>query len=468
MKESGKMAAGLIIFIGLIVWCLAPVFAQTTTFNFHPDGSTSRKHVSDFGVSISRFDREMRVLEKSHYFPGGVRMRLSTKYRYENNMLVEKVAYNYTQGYEKDIYRFNQYGYETENRSYTSQTEGNWKEISYLIQGYNERNNRIYFRSKYTGPGTLTNKMSRTTYDYDKRTSSTIWYDFDRNDREISSSRSRSGIADWQLERAGEFVFDINKHFENKRSNRAVYWTDYDSNGNRVEKTFVNHNTVFKTIDKNGRVIRIVFASPDSDGEDVPLYQEDEGIDFRYDVQGRLIETESFHYDESYEKTTFKHGRNVEAKHYRRNKNGSWKLMSTKSYANLDEFTPHQVSNGNQPVASSTKQENTGISAQSEMYETPVAQSTSAKPSQALPSQSLVNDLNGIHIASNQKESLSAFSLDAEKLTHIADVLSHTTGTEVTEEQVLALAMQLLIENYNADLREMNTAYLKDKVSVFD
>ncbi len=90
------------------------------------------------------------------------------------------------------------------------------------------------------------------------------------------------------------------------------------------------------------------------------------------------------------------------------------------------------------------------------------------KPSKVPTSQSLVTDLNGLNIESNQRESLSAFSLDAEKLTHIADVLSYTTGTNVTEEQVLALAMQLLIENYNADLREMNTAYLRDKVSVFD
>ena len=75
-----------------------------------------------------------------------------------------------------------------------------------------------------------------------------------------------------------------------------------------------------------------------------------------------------------------------------------------------------------------------------------------------------MNDLNGLEIESKESESLSVFSLDAEKLTHIADVLSHTTGAKVTEEQVLALAMQLLIENYNADLREMNTTYLRDKV----
>lgn len=465
MKGFGKMAAGLIIFIGLIVWCLAPVFAQTTTFNFHPDGSTSRKYVSDFGVAFSRYDKEMRLVENFHYFPGGVRMRMSDKFRYENNMMVERVAYIYTQGFERQTRKFSQSGYETELRSYTSQTEGNWKEISYMIQGYNERNNRNYFRVKYTGPGDLINSMSRTTYDYQNRTRSVVSYKFDANDREISSEKFKSGIADWQLERAGEFVFDIKKHGENFRSNRVVNWTETDRNGNRIEKVFVNSSTFYRTIDRFGRITRIVFGDPSSDENNNPTYDENEWIDFRYDQQGRLIETESSHYTESHEKTTFKHGRKIEAKHYRMNKNGGWRLIDTKSYNNLDLLTPKKVINGNQPVASSTQQGNSG---NSEIHEAPVAQSTSAKPSRPFSSQSLVNDLNGLEIESNESESLSAFSLDAEKLTHIADVLSHTTGAKVTEEQVLALAMQLLIENYNADLREMNTAYLRDKVSVFD
>lgn len=80
----------------------------------------------------------------------------------------------------------------------------------------------------------------------------------------------------------------------------------------------------------------------------------------------------------------------------------------------------------------------------------------------------VVQDLNGLNIESNESESLNAFSLGAEKLEHIADVLNHATGSKVSKEQVLALAMQLLIENYNADLREMNTAYLRDKVSIFE
>ncbi|PHR26073.1 MAG: hypothetical protein COA38_15795 [Fluviicola sp.] len=459
MKGSGKIVAG-IIFIGIVVWISTPIFAQTTIFTFPPDGSISRKHVSDFGISIVHYDQEMRLLENSHYFPGGVRMRMSDKYRYENNMMVERIAYIYTQGYEKETQKFNQKGYEVEGRSYISQTEGNWKEIRYMLQGYDERNNRSYFRVKYTGYGSLVNSMSRTTYDYPNRTRTRVDYEFDANDREISSSSHKGRLADWQYERAGEFVFDIKKHGENLRPDRVVNWTGRDQNGNRIEKVFVNSSVFYKTVDRNGRVIRIVFGSPSWDEDNNPTYDEDETIEFRYDQQGRLVETESKHYSESHEKTIFKHGRKVEAKHYRMNKNGSWKLIDTKIYDNLDLLTPGKKVSGNHPVATSIRQENP------EVYQAPIAQSSSTTKSPT--SQSLVKDLNGLEIESGQSEALSAFSMDAERLTHIADVLSHATGVKVTEEQVLALAMQLLIENYNADLREMNTAYLRDKISVFD
>lgn len=468
MKEQRKITAGILIFVGLIVWCLAPVFAQTTTYNFHPDGTMTNEHDSHEGYSIERYDDQMRMLEQAHYFAGGVRKRLITKYRYENNMLAEKISYNYTQGYERETYSYNEFGYETENRSYTSQTEGNWKEISYMIHEYDERNNESYFRVKHTGYGDLINTMTRTNYDYANRTRSYVDYKFDANDREISSHSGRGRMADWQFERAGQFVFDINKHSENVRSNRVVSWNGRDEKGNRQEIVFMNSSTVSRSFDRNGRVIQLKLGDPDYDKDNKPLYSYDEIIDFLYDDQGRLIETISKHYKESKEKRTFSHGSNNVVKHFRQTANGGWKLISTTNYTSIDLFTPGRNVGIAQSSAASVQQQNSGAIA-SGVSQNPPSQSSS--PNTAIPnpmSGSLVNDLNGLNIESNESESLSVYALDAEKLAHIADVLSHTTGVKVTEEQVLALAMQLLIENYNADLREMNTAYLRDKVSVFD
>ena len=67
----------------------------------------------------------------------------------------------------------------------------------------------------------------------------------------------------------------------------------------------------------------------------------DEVIDFRYDRQGRLIETSSKHYREKEENWVYKHGRKVEGKHYRRTSNGGWKLLETKNFNDIDLFTPN-------------------------------------------------------------------------------------------------------------------------------
>ena len=75
----------------------------------------------------------------------------------------------------------------------------------------------------------------------------------------------RSGLADWQFEREGEYVFDIANDGVNIRENRVINWEGTDYNGNRVEKVFMNHTIFSRTIDKNNRVIRIELGSPNYD-----------------------------------------------------------------------------------------------------------------------------------------------------------------------------------------------------------
>jgi hypothetical protein len=459
-----RMTAGIMI-MGIIMWSFSPVFAQVMTFNFHPDGTMTNEHDSPKGYSIERYDNQMRIVEVSHYFPGGKRMKMFDKYRYEDNMLAEKISYIYTQGYERETYKYNEYGYETESRHFTSQTEGNWAQDQHVVNEYDDWNNTIYFRSKGTRFG-LINLMSRTNYDYENRTRSVIEFEFDANDREIGSRSYRSGLADWQLERKGKYVFDHDKHGSNMRPNRVIFWEGKDYNGNRVEKVLMNHNVLARTIDRNDRIIRIELGNPAYDDNHNVFYEYDEVIDFKYDRQGRLIETISKHYTQPQEKWTYNHGRKIEAKHCRKRSNGSWKVVQTKNLNSIDIFTPKYgvYFNSSSATASSVQQGQVGGA----VSQTPPLQNSGSNTAKPELSSSLVDDLNGLNIESNESEMLSAFSLDADRLSHIADVLSHATGTKISEEQVLALAMQLLIENYNADLREMNNEYLRDKVSVFD
>lgn len=463
MKGAGRITIA-IIFIGASMWSFSPVFSQVMTFTFQLDGTMINEHDSPKGYSIERYDHQMRPLEVFHYFPGGERMRMFDKYRYEDNMMVEHISYIYTQGYERETFQYNQYGYETESRHYTSQTEGNWIQDQHVVHEYDDHNNPTYFRSKGTRFGQI-NLMSRTNYDYDHRTRSVIEYEFDSNDREISSRSFRGNLADWQLERKGKYVFDMKTHGANVRPNRVVNWTGTDYNGNRIEKVFMNHMVTSRIIDKNDRVVRIELGGPAYDDNNDLFYEYDEVIDFRYDRQGRLVETVSKHYRESEEKRVFKHGREIEAKHYRKKSNGGWKLLKTKSYSSIESFVPKY---GSSVVQTSSTASSVQQGHEVAISQAPAVQHSGENSTRSTSTHSLVNDLNNLDIESNESETLSAFSLDADRLSHIAEVLSHATGTKITEEQVLALAMQVLIENYNADLRDMNNDYLRDKVSVFD
>ncbi|MFK7787313.1 MAG: hypothetical protein AB8B56_19475 [Crocinitomicaceae bacterium] len=462
--RAERIVAGLMV-VGVVMWSFSTGFAQVMTFNFHPDGTMTNTYDGPKGYSIEHYDDQMRIIEVSHYFPGGKRMKMFDKYRYEDNMLAEKISYIYTQGYERETFKYNQYGYETESRHYASQTEGNWAEDHYVINEYDDWNNTVYFRSKGTRFG-LVNLMSRTNYDYDHRTRSVIEYEFDGNDREVASRSHRSGLADWQMERKGKFVFDIDTHGENVRHNRVINWKGTDYNGNRVEKVLINHDIIARTFDQNDRIVRIEIGNPSYDDNKNLFYEYDKVIDFKYDRKGRLIETVSKHYSQMQEKWEYKHGRAIEAKHYRMRSNGGWKLLKTNTVNSIDIFTPKYGTymNPSSSAASSVQQQQAGAA----ISHIPPVQNSGSTASKPELTHSLVNDVNGLPIESSESEMLSAFSIDADRLAHIADVLSHATGTKITEEQVLALAMQLLIENYNADLREMNNDYLRDKVSVFD
>ena len=185
------------------------------------------------------------------------------------------------------------------------------------------------------------NILIRTNYDYVNRTRAGIEYEFDANDREISSHSFRSGLADWHFESPDVFVFDINKHAPNLRPNRVVKWEGSDKNGNRVEKVFVDHEAVTRTFDDAGRVIHIGFGTHNFDDSHVKCEETYRVLgDFNYDRQGRLIQSEIKFYNDALEKTVFEHGKNIVGKRYRQNSNGSWKLINTKNYNDIDIFTP--------------------------------------------------------------------------------------------------------------------------------
>lgn len=459
--ERAQNITGKILGVGS-VWLLSTIaMAQTMTFRFDANGAATREHVSQGGTGVNRYDEFHRLVEEIHYFDGGKRVRMSDKYRYENNMVVEHIAYLYTQGYERTVNTYDAKGNSILQMYYTSQTEGDWKEIEMMEERYDERNNRTYFNCRSFRSGIFSHLKVSTSYNYSTGMRTVNDIEYDQNGRVLSNYTFTNGMGDFAMNNKPDYTFNLQTDGPNMRPGKVINWKGTDRYGNNIERVFVDMEVWSQTTDKNGRVIRIALETSAAYENDIAIYKEYENIEFQYDDQGRLTQHISQHYDYPKEKTTFSYGRNIEAKHFRMSKNGGWLLVDTKNYSDISQFTPPRSSA--QSVVSSVQQTS---------YPAPVASSYESpmdRPAaQTNTSQSLVGDIKNLEAANGSHESLSAFAADAEKLSHIADVLSHTTGTTITEEQVLALAMKLLIENYKSDLREMNTAYLRDKVSVFD
>ncbi len=251
------------------------------------------------------------------------------------------------------------------------------------------------------------------------------------------------------------------------RYGRVLTWNGTNGEGNAQERVFMDEHVWSQVVDDRGRVTRISLERARGYENDIAQYSEDEWFNYRYDSQGLLIEIESQHYSLPKEKTTFSHGASIVAKRYQMTKS-SWSLIETTTLQNVAEFTPPvQTTRPNLAVAGSISS-TVAPSPSSARPNATVAESIQNTPNNYSGNQAIVRDLSELPASNGERTSVVVNTADAERLSHVADVLSHFTGATITEADVLALAMSGFIATYKSDLREMNTAYLKDKVEVFD
>ncbi|NRA12866.1 MAG: hypothetical protein HRT57_12990 [Crocinitomicaceae bacterium] len=60
------------------------------------------------------------------------------------------------------------------------------------------------------------------------------------------------------------------------------------------------------------------------------------------------------------------------------------------------------------------------------------------------------------------------FNSDLSKLQQLARVLSNQTNTEITEAEILKMALRLLIDEHRDEIRESNQTYLNEQAALFD
>ncbi|MFT5779433.1 MAG: hypothetical protein ACI837_002391 [Crocinitomicaceae bacterium] len=444
---------------------LSNLFAQSLTATYNADGSIQLDNIGRKGTSIQRIDKEGRTTELLFFFPGGQRMRMSDIYTYQNDLLVEQLDYIYTSGYGKTLRSFDSNGNEIDWKTYTSKDKTTWQIKSSVQRGFDHKNNQIYFRSKSNYAGYI-NFMSRTTYNYSDGTRSVYREEYDANDRKTSHYTNNGKMGDRAMNNE-PYVFDINKDGPNYRDSRVVKWSGTDMNGNTIDKVFIDSRVISKTYDSQNRMIQFAYGSFETYEGDKPIYGNDEIIDYTYEGN-KVVEIKTENWSAPLEKRIFEHQRNGKVKMtlYRQSEGGSWSKYDTEEYKDISKFTPHQrdgsTSTSHQAVAESYESPSPSSSSSNSMPSEPSYDNNNSYTSNG----SLMNEVNAID-KSNDLANLSVSASDAEKLDHIVKILEHSSGQKVSEEQLINLALQLLIDEYKSDLRTLNNEYLEDKVSMF-
>ena len=465
--QAGEKIRGGIACVGLIALTTFTSVGQTMTLKFAADGSATRLHTATNGVSFERYDAEHRLLESIHYFPDGKKNRMSDNFRYENDLLVEHSQYLYTRGYDRNLYTLDANGNRIMSRHLHSENGSDWVEDEFKEEAFDSKGNRTYFNCRSSQYGGFSHIAIKTNYNYQTGECVEHEFEYDEKGNVTNTSMRRRSILTLEMHNTGDFVFDVNKHGPNLRYGRVLTWNGTNGEGNAQERVFMDEHVWSQVVDNRGRVTRISLDQSSGYENDIPQYSEDEWLEYRYDTQGLLIEIESKHYSLPKEKTTFSHGASIVAKRYQMGKNGSWNLIDTKTVESIAEFTPPLQSvrpnSGTSESISATTAPRPSVRPNAS-----VAESVQNTPNNYNGNQAIVRDLSELPASTGEQTSVVVNAADAERLSHVADVLSHFTGATITEADVLALAMSRFIETYKSDLREMNTAYLKDKVEVFD
>ncbi|MFT5859546.1 MAG: hypothetical protein ACI865_001649 [Flavobacteriaceae bacterium] len=440
------------------------IYAQSLTASFNEDGSFQFTDEGRLGTSIQKVDADGRTSASIHYFAGGQRLRMSTEYTYANNLLTEQIGYIYTEGYDKDVWKFNSEGNSIDKKSFVSQDQSTWKEEVHLQSEYDHKQNRTYFRSRSVRAG-FVNLMSRTTYNYSTGQRKVIEERYDKSDRLISTQNYGGKMGDYAMAN-GPYVFNEETDGSNLRPNRVIDWKGTDESGYYVEKVYMNSMVLRRTYDDDGRLIQLADGRPTYDDEHNLYYKYDWVIDYTY-KNNKIIEINSRSYKKPLERRVFEHSRNgkVNMTLYRQSKDvGNWNKYDTQAYDNIDRITPPRLNGSNGNIA---MDEHIDYEASNSEQLPPSSSSEEGKIATYVIENTLIEDVQSAGSNGNTS-SINVAGDDAKKLAHIAKIIEHQTGRKIDNDQLISLALQLLIEGYEQDLRELNNEYLRDQVDIFE
>lgn len=427
------------------------IHAQDLTVQYNRDNSKKIQSNDVKGNSFIVLNNNLLTYQE-FLFPDG-RLKASESVKYDDVHVVEDINYIFTQGYEKDVLEYDLFGNETDVKSYTSQNAKQWTSVFQRQSRFNSQNHRVYFKSKGMSAGDFLNMDITYSYDYNRLKQTSTEKRYDRNDHELISHTGTSRVSQKY------FNEETERGLLENQFNRITRTESRGLNGTRIFEISSQKNKSVLTFNANGQLIDDQFLMASGSNGSKPIYKAYYRFKFTYGDDGKLntqnmIEEMS---DIIQSKIVYSYnssGKLIKESIYKRAENGTWNQMDTKLYA------------GNDPVFIPSISD---LDFQDVSYVTPIHAVSNPVSSQqgSNASSSLINKI-AVASSISATDEAKMFDSDLVKLQHLARVLNNQSDSNISEAEILRLALQLLIEEHRDEIKDLNDAYLSEQTSIFD
>ncbi len=373
--------------------------------------------------------------------------------------VTETVDYSHSMGYRKEVITFNENGLESSSTSYESvnmHEKGNWKIVSQRSSVYDASNRTIRFESKRI-PGRTIHEhwhiMRDITHNADG-TRTSLEKELDANGRVIKSGTSRSkgrGPEEPATPNiVGQMTQTANGFIVLTQTPMFKHETYYENN-RIVQEKFYKSNYGWNDINTSRYQLRYTFDFNYKDGKLV----EQIGTDGEELRSKRLVEYES--------------DKPVRFKRFYKEDAGSMKMAVKQGFTPAHEQYFSQLTGDYRP--------GDNLSAFGDGTDESLSQIQEEPQYNAYETPSNSNSSNGYGIVrdleNTPKPPLSGESVHPDRETQaLLDqirMLANSNSTQnISEAQILHLALQQLVDQHREELKELNQKHLESQQSMFD
>jgi hypothetical protein len=439
------------LFIAFSVVVGNAIHAQDLSVQYNRDNSKKIQSNDTEGNSFVVLNDNL-LTHQEFLFPDG-RLKASESNAFDNAHIVENIKYIYTQDYEKDVFQYDQFGNKIDVKSYASENGNQWNSTFHRQARFNSKNHRTYFRSKGMSAGDYLNMEVTYSYDYNQLRRNSVEKRFNSNDHEMTSHSGFSRVSQGYLNDETERGKLINQR------NRIRRLEKRSNGGNRIFETISEANKSIQSYDSHGRLVEDQFLMALGEDEFGPKYSEYYRFKFVYDIEGNLstqymTDDVGSSKEEKIEYSYNSYGRMVKEAIYKKLNNGNWKLMYSRKHGAVKAFYV--------PTIDESHQGHDYVEQPSQVVGNAAYVSADLDDISPLIDQ-LTVDSDEVALGDAEM-----FNSDLVKLRQLARVLSSQSNDEITEADLLKIALQLLIDKHRDEIRELNQEYLSEQAALFD